>query len=235
MARTKTKPTPNKPYVCKYCNHGYTRESTLATHVCEQKRRHLQKNDKAPMIGYQTYVRFYQLTQDSSVTKSYDEFAKSPYYNAFVKFGSFVSNTNPLYPDKFIDYVVKSGVKLDHWCRDSLYEKYVLELILTESAHTALERSIKHMQAWAETKDSVWNDYFRYVSPNRVIFDIKDGKVSPWLILNSPTGKQMLNTLSDDQLDAIANVINPQVWVRKFKSNAFDLQLIKDVVTQGNL
>ena len=79
------------------------------------------------VIGYDTYNEFYKVTQRHDGNKTYEEFAKSPYYNAFVKFGSFVSNVHPLYPNKFIHYVVTSGVKLDHWCRDELYDKYVVE------------------------------------------------------------------------------------------------------------
>ena len=96
------------------------------------------------VLGFETYTQFYKITQHHTGTKTYDDFAKSPYYNAFVKFGSFISNVSPLYPDQFIRYVVSSGVKLDHWCREELYEKYVLDLIKTESVETALQRSIKH-------------------------------------------------------------------------------------------
>lgn len=232
---TKTKPKTTKPYVCRYCGHGYSRESTLATHVCEQKRRHLAKNDKSAVIGLQTFVRFYQLTQNAKVVKTFDEFAKSQYYNAFVKFGSFVSNVNPLYPDKFIDWVVTSGIKLDHWCRESLYEDYIIQLIHTESVETALERGIKHMQSWAEKQDKEWYNYFREVSTNRAVYDIKDGKISPWIILNSPTGKAMLTNLDDPQLVSLGNIIDPQVWARKFKQKPYDVDLVKTVVAQGNL
>ena len=224
-----------KPYTCQYCGHGYTKESTLMTHVCEQKRRHLAKEEKHVMIGYQAFVRFYQITQHAKGTKTYDEFAKSPYYNAFVKFGSFVSNTDPLYPSKYIDFVVRSGVKLDHWCRDDLYEKYVLNLIHTESAETALERTLGHMQDWADNNNTQWNLYFTNVSVNRAVYDIKDGKVSPWVILNSPTGKQMLTSFGDEQLSSISSIIDPQVWVKKFKSQTFDVQLIKEIVKAGIL
>jgi hypothetical protein len=224
-----------KPYICQYCKSGYTKESTLMTHVCEQKRRHLAKEEKHVVIGYQAFVRFYQLTQNATGIKTYDEFAKSPYYNAFVKFGSFVSNTNPLYPQRFIDWIVKSGVKLDHWCRDELYEKYVLELLKTESAETALERSLKTMQDWADSHNSLWNHYFRYVSTNRAVYDIKDGKISPWLILQSPTGKEMLKTLRDDQLSAVGAIIDPPFWMKKFKTATYEVELIKEVVKAGEL
>lgn len=222
-------------YTCQYCNHKFSQEKTLAVHMCEQKRRFLARNDKAVVLGYQTYNRFYQLTQKKEDNKSYDEFAKSQYYNAFVKFGSFISNVNPLYPNHFIDYVVTSGVKLDHWCRDALYEKYVVHLIHTESVETALERSVAHMASWAQDNNSQWNHYFRYVSTNRAVYDVKDGKVSPWLLLNCTTGKNMLNQFRDDQLSAISNIIDPQVWVKKFRKQTWDLELVKKIVQEADL
>jgi hypothetical protein len=225
----------SKPYICQYCNHGYTKESTLFTHVCEQKRRHLAKDEKHVVIGYQTFVRFFQLTQNAKSIKTYDDFAKSPYYNAFIKFGSYVSNVNPLYPDQYIEWVVRSNVKLDHWCRDSLYEKYVLELIHTEPVEVALQRSVKHMQSWADDNGSVWNHYFRYANINRATFDIKDGKVSPWLVLNCVSGKDLLHKLDDTQLASISAMIDPEVWVKKFKKQRDDLQLVKDVVKESGM
>lgn len=227
--------TASKPFICQYCGHGYTRESTLITHVCEQKRRHLAKEEKHVVIGYQTFVKFFQLSQNAKHIKTYEEFCKSPYYNAFVKFGSFVNNINPLYPEKFLDWIVRSGVKLDHWCRDELYEKYVLELIHHEAVETALERSLAHMQTWASENNSSWNHYFKYVSTNRAVYDIKDGKVSPWLVLNCASGKAMLANFRDDQLVAVSNIINPQVWVKKFKDQRSDLELVRQVVKEANL
>jgi hypothetical protein len=223
----------NKPYVCQYCGHGYTKESTLFTHVCEQKRRHLQKDDKAVRIGYDAFNRFFKMSQNTKGDKTYAEFAKSPYYNAFVKFGSYVNNVNPLYPDHYIDWVIRSGVKLDHWCRDALYEKYAIELIQTEPVETALDRSIKHMITWAATTGDQWNNYFNNVSSSRAMFDIKDGKVSPWLVLNCASGKKLLARMDDVQLSSITNIINPELWVKKFKKQPADLEIVKLVVKES--
>ena len=176
----------DKPFVCQYCGHAYTKEKTLMVHVCEQKRRALAKTERHVVLGFDTYNKFYKMSQNSKGDKTYEEFCKSPYYNAFVKFGSFVSNVNPLYPDRFIEYVIRSGTKLDHWCRDELYDKYVVDLVKTGTVETALERSVNHMMKWAENNQSQWNHYFLYVSASRAVYDIKDGKVSPWVILNSP-------------------------------------------------
>jgi len=121
-----------KPYVCEYCGNGYMKESTLSVHMCEKKRRALQKNEKRVRLGLYAFQRFYKLSAGAKKEKTYEDFCNSSYYNAFVKFGSFINNVKPLYPEKYIDYVVTSGVKLDHWCRDSLYEQYALQFILKE-------------------------------------------------------------------------------------------------------
>jgi len=211
------------------------REKTLAAHMCEKKRRAFQKDEKRVRYGFYAFQRFYKLSAGTKKEKTYEDFCNSPYYNAFVKFGSFISNVRPLYPERYIDYVVTSGVKLDHWCRDEMYEKYALDLILKEDVTTALERSVQSMMDWAEDKNSVWNHYFYYVSLNRAVWDIKDGKVSPWLILNCKSGKDMLSKFNDEQLGLVYHVINPEHWAMRFRKLPNDVQLVKDVAKESNL
>ena len=222
-------------FTCQFCGNKFSRENTLAVHVCEQKRRYLAKSEKHVVLGFDAFNRFFKLNQNLKGEKTYEEFAKSPYYNAFVKFGSFVSNVNPLYPDRFIDYVIRSGVKLDHWCRDELYDKYVIDLIKTEKVETALERSIKHMIDWGEKNSAAWNHYFLYVSTSRAMFDVKDGKISPWLILNCKNGKDMVRKFNDEQLAAISAVMDVPYWLNKFKKLPADVELVKQVVKESNL
>tara|TARA_B100001057_G_scaffold490347_1_gene578431 strand:+ start:225 stop:908 length:684 start_codon:yes stop_codon:yes gene_type:complete len=226
----------NKPYVCEYCGNSYTREKTLAVHMCQPKRRALQKNEKRVQLGLYAFNQFYKLSAGSKKEKTYEDFCKSPYYNAFVKFGSFVSNVRPLYPERYIDYVVTSGVKLDHWCRDEMYEKYANELIRKEGVTTALERSVITMMEWADENDPApWYHYFQHVSLNRAVWHIKDGKVSPWLILNCKSGKDMLSNFNDEQLTMIYNVLDPEHWAMRFKRNPKDVELVKEVVKESKL
>lgn len=224
-----------KPYECQYCNNKFVKESTLMVHLCEQKRRALAQNEKHVVLGFQTYDRFYKRTQNFKGVKTYADFSKSPYYNAFVKFGSFLSNVKPLYPERFIDFVINSGTKLDRWCSDDLYDQYVIDLIKTESVETALERSIKHMVDWGEANNAQWNHYFSYVSLSRAMFDMKDGKISPWLVLNSNTGKTMIKKFDDVQLTVVSSTLDIPYWLTKFKKNPDDVALVKTIVKESNL
>lgn len=226
----------SQPFTCGHCGKGFMQEKTLFVHVCEQKRRALAKTEKHVVLGFDTFQKFYKVAQpNSKQDKTYEDFCKSSYYNAFVKFGSFVSNVNPLYPEKFIDYVVRSGVKLDHWCRDELYDEYVADLVRREPVETALQRSIQTMMAWADEHNAQWNHYFLYASLSRACYDIKDGKISPWLILNSSSGKDMLKKFTDDQLVHVQKILDIPFWLKKFKTLPADVQLVKDVVKESNI
>ena len=222
-------------YKCEYCGKLFAKEKTLFVHICEQKRRHLSKNEKHVQMGLMTFQRFYELTQKAKSKKTFDEFAVSPYYTAFVKFGSFMVNTAPIYPERFIDFVIKSGVKLDHWCRDSLYDAYIQELIKIEPADGAIQRSIQTMMDWGEKNNAQWEHYFAYVNLNRATHDIKEGLISPWVILNSKSGKDMLKRMNDEQLEIVGPVIDPQFWMRRFKSLPADTELVKDVVKEAKI
>lgn len=204
--------------------------------MCEQKRRHLQSGEKRVQLGLYTFNQFYKLSAGATKDKTYEEFCKSAYYNAFVKFGSFVSNVRPLYPERYIDYIVTSGIKIDDWCKNELYEKYALEFILKEDVTTALDRSIHTMVEWAnENPPAVWNHYFYHVSLNRAVWHIKDGKISPWLILNCKSGKEMLSKFNDEQLEMIYQVIKPEHWAVRFNRQPQDVQLAREVAHDSKL
>ena len=81
-----------KLFTCPYCGAKFTKEKTLAVHMCEQKRRHMMQNEKWVQLGYRAFQRFYDKATASKQPKTFDEFAKSQYYIAFTKFGKFLYN-----------------------------------------------------------------------------------------------------------------------------------------------
>jgi hypothetical protein len=181
------------------------------------------------------FNRFWQLTQNAKKPKSYDNFADSSYYNAFVKFGSFVNNVNPIYPDKFVDYVIKSGVKLDHWCRDELYEKYLYEMLKVEPVESAVQRSLQAMMEWGDEHSANFAHYFDYVNLNKAVHDMLGGKISPWLILNCNSGKLMISKMNDEQLEMIAPVFDVKFWFKKFKEYPADAAMIQEICKETGI
>lgn len=223
----------DKPYVCQYCGKGYVKESTLASHLCEPKRRHQQRNEKGVVIGFQAYQRFFQYTQNSLKNKTYDEFAKSPYYGAFVKFGRYVHSLDAVKPDRFIDWIVRSNKKLDRWCRDEYYAEYLQDYLKKENPQDALERTVITAGKWAEETDSQVNHYFLYASTNRIVQAITNGRVSPWAIYCSSSGVEMLEKLNEEQIAYVYSWIDPEYWQRRLASHSDDAEFCKTVLSQA--
>jgi hypothetical protein len=195
----------------------------------------MQKDEKRVQAGFMAFNKFFRMTQAAKKDKTYEDFCKSPYYNAFVKFGSFINNVLPLYPEKFMDYVIKSGVKLDHWCRDELYDSYLFDMIKSEPVESAVQRSIQTMMEWGDISQAEFNHYFNYVNLNRAVHDIRNGKISPWILLNCRGGKDLLNKFNNDQLDMIAPAFDLPFWLKKFKAVPADVALVKEICKEAGI
>jgi len=224
-----------QPFQCVHCTKSFMQEKTLMAHMCEPKRRAMQKTEKRVQAGYMAWNRWYELSQNQRKQKSYEDFCKSSYYNAFVKFGSFVTNVSPLYPDKFVDFVIKSGIKLDHWCRDELYDQYLFEMLKIEPVESAVQRTITTMMEWGDTSGAQWQHYFRYANLNRAVHDIRNGKLSAWIVLNCSTGKEMLQNMNDDQLELIQPALDIPFWIKKFKAKPADAELVKEICKESGI
>jgi len=223
-------------FECKFCNRSFKREKTLIAHMCEQKRRFTNKDSKYVRLGFLAYNRFYEISQAvGSKKRTYESFAKSSYYTAFTKFGKYIIDVNAIDPEKFIDFVITSGVKLDKWCSDAVYETYIRELNKKETAERAVERGILLMQQWGMENDRPYNVFFREISKPRAIHWIKSGRISPWIIFNSASGSELLNSFNDHELNLINEYLEPTFWSRKFQVRNEYVLFVKQVLETAKI
>jgi hypothetical protein len=229
----------SKPsYKCKYCERAFAKESTLLSHLCEQKRRANQQNETGVQFGYQAYVQFYETTQGPAKNKSYEDFSSSPYYSAFVKYGRYCVAIHAINFVSFTSWLLKNNKKLDFWCKDSLYEEWMLLYLQKESPQDALERALKEMQKYADDHPELKNgfrDYFKYGNGNRICHHIVSGRISPWIIYNCASGVDFLDQLGEEQVGIVLPYIDPAYWQKKFKDYPADVVWVKEVLTAAGL
>ena len=223
-------------FKCKYCEKEYSKESTLAVHLCEPKRRWQQETETGVQFGLRAYLRFYEVTQGSSKLKSYADFVASPYYNAFVKYGRYLVNLRAINSTSFTDWLLKNNKKLDHWCKDAFYEEWMIEYLRKEAVQDALERALKEMEDYAANSDIAgFSHYFRYGNANRICHHICTGRVSPWVVFNCASGVEWLDNLSDEQILLVMPYIDPDFWNRKFTDYMADVEWCKHVLKAAGL
>ena len=228
----------SKPsYKCRYCEREFRKESTLAAHLCEQKRRWQQETETGVQFGLRAYLRFYEFTQGSARLKSYSDFVASPYYKAFVKFGNYCVSVRAVNFISFTEWLLKNNKKLDHWCRDSFYEEWLYEYVKKEAVQDALERSLKTMEEYAGRDNGLasFSHYFKYGNHNRICHHIISARISPWVIYNCNSGIEFLEFLTEEHLSIVLPWVDPDFWNRRFQDYVADAEWCKLVLKEAGL
>lgn len=220
-------------YTCRYCEKSFLKETTLAVHVCEQKRRFQEQSERGVQLGLQAYLRFYEITQGSAKLKTFEDFAKSPYYRAFVKFGRHCIAINAINPSRFIEWVVQQNKKIDHWCKDSIYTEYLTEYLRREAVGDALARAVEYSIKWSEETGHPAQDIMRYGNDNAVAYAISTGRISAWIVYNCESGQGYLENMNPDQIKIVWPWIDPEFWQKKFKDYQADQEYAKEILKKA--
>lgn len=187
-------------YTCQYCKKEFVKEGSLAVHSCEPRRRRMEKDEAGVRLGFQAYIKFYELTQGSAKLKTFDDFAESPYYKAFVKFGRYCVSIRAINPARFTEWVLKQNKKIDHWCKDSVYTEYLIDYLKVENVNDALARAVEFGIDWSEKSGHPAEDCLRYGNTNAMAYAVGTGRISPWVIYNCESGQKFLSELDATQI-----------------------------------
>jgi hypothetical protein len=202
--------------------------------MCIKKQRHLDANHTGPKLGFRCFQRFFELTTRSVKQKTLMEFIDSPFYVDFVKFGNHLDSLRPIYIEKYIDFVVVNSVKLKDWTKDFVYDLYIENLIKTEPADKAVERSVSTIAEWCEKNNIEFNNFFNVVNANEASFIIKTGKISPWILYLSSTGGNLIDRFNEEHGKIVGEIIDPGFWMRKFKKSE-EVDYIKSLLEQSGI
>lgn len=232
MKKTEETDKPLK-YGCDFCGREFARESTIAKHICEYKQRHMNKDLAGNRIGFQAWVQFYQKNTSAKKTKTYDEFIKSAYYMAFVKFGNHCVNINAINISRYVDWLLKNQIKIDTWTSDVTYTKYLIEYLKTEDPLDGIARSVESTINLSEAAGILPKDILRFGNANRICYEITKGKISPWMLYQSNSGIEFLDKLTPDHTKMIIDYIDPEKWAIKFKREPENVRTVKEILTHG--
>jgi hypothetical protein len=220
-------------YECRYCKRSFAKETSLAVHMCEPKRRFQEQSERGVQLGLQAYLRFYEITQGSARLKTFEDFAQSPYYRAFVKFGRYCVDVKAVNPPRFVDWLLKNNKKIDHWCRDTMYTEYLINYLPVENVNDALARAMEYGIAWSEQTGNPAEDCLRYGNTNSIIYAVTAGRVSGWIVYNCESGQKFLSELDTTQIAMIWPYIDSEVWMKKFVDYMADQEYVKEMLNKA--
>lgn len=229
----KTSATDTHKFSCEFCKRQFVKESTILNHICEYKHRWLEKDRPGNRIGLQSWLQFYSKNSMSRKQRTYEDFIKSAYYTAFVKFGNYCMDVHVLNVSRFVDWLLKNQIKLDTWNTDSIYTKFLIEFLREEDPLDAIARSIETTIELSKVDEILSKDVLRYGNKNKICYAITTGKISPWMLYQSESGTKFLDKLDETQVKIIIDYINPELWAIKFHKNKDIVDEIKTLLSKG--
>jgi hypothetical protein len=220
-------------YNCRYCKKEFLKETSLAIHMCEPKQRFQEQDERGVQLGLQAYLKFYEMTQGSAKLKTFEDFAASPYYRAFVKFGRYCVAIRAINPPRFMEWLLKNNKKIDHWARDTLYTEYLTEYLRVENVNDVLTRAMEFGITWSEETGNPAEDCLRYGSTNAMVYAVTTGRISPWIVYNCESGQKFLSELDATQIAMIWPYIDSDVWMRRFSDYVADQEYVKEMLQKA--
>lgn len=235
--RKKPSPPSAEPqgFACGHCARVFQRETSLLKHMCAQKQRFIDRDEKHVKLGFMIYQRFYDLTYKSKKPQTYEAFAKSTFYLAFVKFARYLLDINAVEPNEFVNFVLKNRLPIDEWQHAAVYELYLRELNKRETAGKALERNFLLMERWATEAGEPWTDFFRKVPTPLAVTWIRAGRISPWVIYTASTAGELLSRMTPEQHQLVEAALDPSFWSKKLAENEDDVEAIRAVLEEAGV
>lgn len=225
----KKKKVTDDKMTCEFCKRSFVQEQSFLKHICEYKHRWLEKDRRGNQIGFQCYLEFYKKHSTSKKERTYEDFIRSAYYTAFVKFGAYAMEISCINIPRYIDYLLKEKVKIDTWTSDTVYTGFLLNYLKTEDHLDAIQRSVETCVELSEVENVKPNDLLRYGNRNKICHEITKGRLSPWLLYHSESGIKFIDDLNEDQVKIVYDYIQPTQWAIKFS------KMIKEVEEAKNL
>lgn len=221
---------------CEFCNKTFKLEKSFDVHVCKKKQRWMDRDLHSNRIGFSAWHNFMRRYHSSS-TKHHDyrNFIDTSFYSAFVKFGDYCIKTGVINAQAYADWLLKNNVKIDYWCSDKQYNKYLIEYLKTESPYVAIERSMETIIDRAKLDNIHVKDVFEYLNINRLCSDITMGRISPWLLYNCNSANKLWERLDEQQLMVIYPYIDNDSWRPKFLRDRETVDDIKNILKQAGL
>lgn len=220
-------------YECAYCKKTFAKETSIAVHMCEPKRRRTTQNDRGVQLGFQAYIKFYEQAQGSARLKTFDDFCDSAYYKAFAKFGRYCVDVKVINPVQYMTWLLKHNKKIDRWASDSLYTEYLTWYVTVEAVSDAVQRAIEQSIEWEQHTGHPSKDMLRYGNVNALCYEITAGRISAWVIYNSQSGQEFLNNLNSEQVAMVWPYIDSDVWQKRFSDYPADQAWVEDILNKA--
>lgn len=221
-------------YQCTFCGTRFVSEDRFMKHRCKEMIRDEEfrsADGQTAWMYYQKWMKAYRRLVPNSKS-----FLHSKFFGSFYKFAQFVKKVQIPDTDAFIKLMKDKDISPTLWTNDQVYALYLeyVDRIVPPLKHA--EITINTLFDVAEEHGIDVADVFTVIKPNDLIQLLRQRKVSPWILLNSPKFRDFFvrKTTSEEKV-ILESIIRPSYWKKKFSTNPTSLTVMKTYVSELHL
>jgi hypothetical protein len=203
---------PRGSFKCKFCERTFSNENTVTMHMCEQRRRFNQKDATFSRLGFEAFISIQHTYFGNDKKNDEEDFRKSNFYLACLKWGHFVIDIKCLNPKQYLSWLLKLNVSIDQWNKDEIYDCFLQHYVFIEDNWDAFQRSFQKIISWGEEVNKPYNKYFVEAGTARILTDVRKAWVSGWVIYCSESGRGWLESLNKGDLELVWAWVDPSRW-----------------------
>lgn len=148
-----------------------------------------------------------------------ESFIQSKFYNSFMRFAEFAQKVQLPDPESFIWLMKEKDMPPSIWVNDQVYTAYLEFLDRKATPLARAKTTINTLFKLAEEHKVEIHDVFTVLDPTEVIDLLRERRISPWILLNSPKFTRFfIDVCSAEQRLIVEAIIRPAYWSTQFQS-----------------
>ena len=220
-------------FLCQHCGASFVRKTALDAHNCEAMDRVRAMDTFSGTVAYTLYDRYCTLQGRRPLSRS--AFATSPNYTAFTKFADIVKSTQ-IDTDAFIKTMNHMGMLPKFWTRDDVFSYYVEQVTYKMPVHEAIAVTERTLLSMSREHDCNVADIFDHIDASDVVGLLRQGNITPWVLLNSFKFKDLFETkATEDDVTMLKSFIKNEYWRFRFINEPDNVAVAKEFVRKHGI
>lgn len=217
-------------YECEFCRMNYATERGLENHKCDVQSRVEMLQTPLGQASFLFYAKWMRACKRSIPTIT--TFSTSRYYESFLRFAKFNKAVRLPSVDVYITTMVAKDIGPHLWTNDKAYGIYLEHMEFSLDPNTSVKITSDTLEKLAEEYSCSLSDVFTACNKLEIIQNIRERRLSPWILLKSKAFVRWLGTLSETELDSVQSLIDAGFWKRRFTEHPKVVKLMQMCVAE---
>jgi len=190
----------------------------------------LRTKDNEEVIKAFEYQKIYSRVQRRRPTKDIDSFIRTATYPHFIRLLKFAKAVNIPDIEYYLRTMIRSKRSPTTWTTDKSYRIFLERMNSSTSALKSIGISATELQSMASKLSIPVSELVDFMTIEEVLQLVRQRRLSPWLILQSPSFKKKISTSDEGMQQTTTKIIDPTYWTIIMAQNTEAVLLARKVV-----